>query len=56
MMIKFKKWISKEPVKVDHYLSFDGDGKRHAFLIDVPKTIYCENMGVQFEEGYMDPQ
>ena len=56
MLIKFKKWISKEPVDVRHMLSFDGEGKRHAFLIDVPKTVYCDALGIEVEDGYMDPQ
>ena len=56
MMVKFKDWIAKEPIKVEHELSFQGNGIRHAFLIDVNKKDYCEALGLEEQEGYMDPQ
>ena len=40
IIINWKKWMNREPVKYTHMLSFDGDGKRNAFLVDVPKEDY----------------
>ena len=38
IIIHWKKWMNKEPTQYTHMLSFDGDGKRNAFLVDVNKN------------------
>lgn len=39
-VIHWKKWLKREPTKYTHMLSFDGEGKRNAFLVDVVKDEY----------------
>ena len=40
IIIHWKKWMKREPTKYTHMLSFDGDGKRNAFLVDVNKEDF----------------
>uniref|UniRef100_A0A7S3NSW9 YEATS domain-containing protein n=1 Tax=Euplotes crassus TaxID=5936 RepID=A0A7S3NSW9_EUPCR len=42
--ITWRHWMKKEPTKYTHMLSFDGDGKRNAFIVDVPKDMYDNAM------------
>ena len=40
IIIFWKKWMEKEPTTYNHMLSFEANGKRSAFLIDVNKIDY----------------
>mmetsp|Transcript_9508 Transcript_9508/g.8373 ORF Transcript_9508/g.8373 Transcript_9508/m.8373 type:complete len:201 (+) Transcript_9508:107-709(+) len=38
--ITWRQWMKKEPTKYTHMLNFEGDGQRHAFIVDVKKEMY----------------
>jgi transcription initiation factor IIF auxiliary subunit len=40
IIIHWKKWVKRDPTKYTHMLSFDGEGKRNAFLIDIQKEDF----------------
>ena len=40
IIITWRHWMKKAPTKYTHMLSFDGDGERHAFIVDVNKEMY----------------
>ena len=44
IIIHWKKWMGRPKTQYAHMLSFDGDGKRNAFLVDVNKELYESNV------------
>ena len=43
IVVHWKKWMNKKPTTLPHMLSFDEDGEKNTFLIDVNKQDY-ENL------------